>query len=328
MPTINLLLIVFLGMNRLPCPRLLNDYLTEWDRAKVGRILTLQLPLVGKIFLLEAKQRLIRLTGLLYRKRTILEHSPTMWSSSTVVACTSFGLLLLVVFLIGRICYRRREKLTMECKADDYFYPGPQKYNELLRSTSDERPVYFTNGGVSAESYSPVSVVDIEHGTCFPAGIRSSLPWTPSDQSNTHKDENVPPTAKGIFYINFQWEMHQVILNSAKGLQSLGDSERDPHLILLRLRVRLEKHLDAKKRMLFEHNAVHRKCKSTLVIALALLGIFLLLAVLIYRRRRCRKLTDIESRTLHTAMMLPVEDWKNVEKQAMKMAVEDDLPLA
>ncbi|KAK0429573.1 hypothetical protein EV421DRAFT_546213 [Armillaria borealis] len=59
------------------------------------------------------------LTGLLYRKRTILEYNPTMWSSSAVVACASFGLLLLVVFLIGRSFYRRREKLTVESKADN-----------------------------------------------------------------------------------------------------------------------------------------------------------------------------------------------------------------
>ncbi|KAK0244798.1 hypothetical protein EDD85DRAFT_932801 [Armillaria nabsnona] len=110
-------------------------------------------------------------------------------------------------------------------------------------------------------------------------------------------DANVPLTAKAISYINFQWEVHQAILDSAKGLRSL----EEPLLIRLRLRVRLEKHPDANKRMLFEHNET---------------------------RRRCRKLTDIESKALHATIMLPVEDRKNLEKQTMIMVVEDDAPLA
>ncbi len=52
------------------------------------------------------------------------------------------------------------------------------------------------------------------------------------------------------------------------------------------------------------------------------------MAVLVYRRRRCRKLTDIESKALHAAIMLPVEDWKNVEKQTMIIVVEDNVALA
>ncbi|PBK96214.1 hypothetical protein ARMGADRAFT_1077719 [Armillaria gallica] len=81
-----------------------------------------------------------------------------------------------------------------------------------------------------------------------------------------------------------------------------------------------------RKRMLFEHNVT--ECNSTLVIALVSLGILLLMAVLVYRRRRCRKLTDIESKAFHAAIMLPVEDRKNVEKQTMIIVVEDKAPLA
>ncbi|PBK62594.1 hypothetical protein ARMSODRAFT_980638 [Armillaria solidipes] len=131
-------------------------------------------------------------------------------------------------------------------------------------------------------------------------------------------------TAKAISFLNFQWEVRQAILHSAKGLRSFGE----PPLIPLRLRVILEKHPDAKKRMLFGNNETRREWNSTLVIAWISLGILLLMAGLVYKRHRCRKLTDIESKALHAAVILPVEDWENVERQTMIMVIEDNLPLA
>ncbi|PBK62105.1 hypothetical protein ARMSODRAFT_964323 [Armillaria solidipes] len=51
-------------------------------------------------------------------RRTILQYNPTMSSPSSAIAWSSFGLLLLLVILIGRIRHRQRKKLTVE-KVDD-----------------------------------------------------------------------------------------------------------------------------------------------------------------------------------------------------------------
>ncbi len=64
------------------------------------------------------------------------------------------------------------------------------------------------------------------------------------------------------------------------------------------------------------------------MIAWVSLALLLLMGGFICRRHRCRKRMDIESKALHAAVKLPVEDWENVKKQTMIMAVQDDLPLA
>ncbi|SJL17094.1 uncharacterized protein ARMOST_20636 [Armillaria ostoyae] len=66
---------------------------------------------------------------------------------------------------------------------------------------------------------------------------------------------------------------------------------------------------------------------ATLMIAWASLGLLLLMAGFICGRRRCGKLTDIESKALRGAVKLPVEDGENIKSQTMIRVVED-VPLA
>ncbi len=57
------------------------------------------------------------------------------------------------------------------------------------------------------------------------------------------------------------------------------------------------------------------------MIAWVSLALLLLMAVFIRVRRRCRKIADIESKALHGAVKLPVED-ENIKSQTMIGAVE------
>ncbi|PBK96216.1 hypothetical protein ARMGADRAFT_1028405 [Armillaria gallica] len=77
---------------------------------------------------------------------------------------------------------------------------------------------------------------------------------------------------------------------------------------------------EGRKRSLMESNV--EEWNSTLVIAWVSLALLLLMAVFIRMRRRCRKIADLESRALHGAVKLPVEDGENIKSQAMIGAVE------
>ncbi len=65
----------------------------------------------------------------------------------------------------------------------------------------------------------------------------------------------------------------------------------------------------------------------TLVIAWASLGLLLLMEGFICGRRRCGKLMDIESKALHGAVKLPVEDGENIKSQTI-IGVVEGAPLA
>ncbi|PBK96222.1 hypothetical protein ARMGADRAFT_1028412 [Armillaria gallica] len=81
---------------------------------------------------------------------------------------------------------------------------------------------------------------------------------------------------------------------------------------------------EVRKRHLFESNVERREWDSTLVIARVSLGLLLLMTLFIRVRRRCRKITDIESKA---AVKPHVEDGENVKSRTMIGSVED-VPLA
>ncbi|KAK0432304.1 hypothetical protein EV421DRAFT_2024038 [Armillaria borealis] len=81
------------------------------------------------------------------------------------------------------------------------------------------------------------------------------------------------------------------------------------------------------KQLPFDGNVVD--WNSALVAAWVSLGLLLFVAGFKCGRRRCRKITDIESKAVHADVKPPVEDWKNAKTRSQIMTgVVDDLPLA
>ncbi|PBK62114.1 hypothetical protein ARMSODRAFT_980910 [Armillaria solidipes] len=122
----------------------------------------------------------------------------------------------------------------------------------------------------------------------------------------------------------------EVRMGNSSSNQSQGESDPSFSIGARRTNRFEERYFDEgsesmRNRMQFGNSVV--EWNATLVIVWASLGLLLLMAGFICGHRRCGKLTDIESKALHGAVKLPMEDGENIKSQTV-IGVVEDVPLA